>query len=75
MFRWSIPLIRQKLILKFHLKKIDVLTLRIYFKNVLSEESVKLCYLVVFNIIVIYIFSKNFIAIHQVSQKIQIFTS
>ena len=49
--------------------------LRIYFKNVLSEECVKLCYLVIFNIIVSHIFPINFIKIHQVFQKIWISSS
>ena len=40
----------------------------------LSEESVKLCFLVTFNIIVSYIFPENFIEIHHVSQKMRIFT-
>ena len=41
----------------------------------LSEEKVKLCFLVTFNMIINYVFSENFIEIHQVSQKIRIFTS
>ena len=40
----------------------------------LSEESVKLCFLISFNIIVSYIFPKNFMEIHQVFQKIWILT-
>ena len=40
-----------------------------------SEENVKLCFLVTFNIIIICIFPENFIEIHQVSQGILIFTS
>ena len=43
--------------------------------NRLSEESVKLYFLVTFNIILSYIFSESFIAIYQVSQKILICTS
>ena len=39
-----------------------------------SEENVKLCFLVTFNIIIICIFPENFIEI-QVSQGILIFTS
>ena len=56
-------LIRQKLILKFYLKN-----LRLNLKNIL--KSVKLCFLVNFDIIINYIFPKNVIEIHQVSQKI-----
>ena len=54
-------LIQQKLILKFHLKKILTLTQEYIFKNILSAESVKLCFLVTFNIIVSYSFSENVI--------------
>ena len=41
----------------------------------MSQESVKLCFLVTSNIIICYTFPENFIEIHQVSQKILIFTS
>ena len=54
-------LIQQKLILKFHLKKILTLTQEYIFKNILSAESVKFCFLVTFNIIVSYSFSENVI--------------
>ena len=36
----------------------------------LSEENVKFCFLVTFNVIISLIFPGNFIEIHQVSQKI-----
>ena len=41
----------------------------------MSKESLKLCFLVTFNIIISYIFPDNFTEIHQVPQKIWIFTS
>ena len=44
------------------------------FKDILSEESEKLCFLVPFSIIN-YICPKNFIGIHQATQKIWVFTS
>ena len=39
----------------------------------LSEESVKLCFLVTFNIIISYILPKNFIEIYQVSEDINFY--
>ena len=39
-------------------------------KNILSEESVKLCFLVTFNMIISDIFPRNFHEIHQVSHNI-----
>ena len=41
---------------------------------ILSEEGVRVCFLVTFNIMC-YNFPENFIEIHQVSQKLGIFTS
>ena len=69
-------LIRQKRILKFHSKnkKNPHINPKNISKIVLSEESVKLCFVVTFNIIS-YIFLKNFIEIHEVCPKIWIFTS
>ena len=40
-----------------------------------SEESTKLCFLLLLIVIISSIFPKNFVEIYQVSQKIQIFTS
>ena len=63
--------------MKFHLKKIHAITLRINKseKMILSEEGVKVCFLVTFNSIICYNFPEIFIEIHQVSQKLWIFTS
>ena len=36
----------------------------------MSEESVSLCFLVTFNIIINYIFTKKFIETHLISQEI-----
>ena len=67
--------IQQKLILKFYLKKNWSFDPKnIFQKNTLSEESVKLCFLVTFNIIRSYIFLKKFVEIHPVFQKIWIVT-
>ena len=53
-------------------KKIHAVTLGIYFKNILSKESVNLCFSV---IIISYLFPENFIEMYQVSQKTLIFAS
>ena len=42
-------------------------------KNILSEESVKLCFLVTFNIIVSYIFPENLTEILEVSRDINFY--
>ena len=65
--------IRQKLILKFHSKKMQALTLRIYFKKYTVWWECKAFFLVFFYIIS-YIFLENVIKIHQVSQEIWVFT-
>ena len=64
------------LILKFRLKKRNPRhnSKNVFSRNILSEES-KALFSVTVNIIISYIFSENFIEIHQVSQKIWIFTS
>ena len=43
------------------------------FKNVLSNEKVKLCFFATFNIIRSHVFAKNFIETRQVAQKIWTF--
>ena len=43
-FKQNERLIWQKLTLKFHSQKIHDLTLKRYFKKLLSAESVKLCF-------------------------------
>ena len=53
------------------LRKIHALTSKI----ILSEEKLQLFFTVTFNIIISYIFPKNFIEIHQVSQNVLIFIS
>ena len=50
-----------------------LILMNIFQKNILSEEC-KALFLVSFNIIISYIFPENFIQIHQVSQKILVFT-
>ena len=48
-------------------KKNHLLTLRIYIKNILSEESVNLHILITFTVIVSCISPESFIEIHEVS--------
>ena len=38
-------------------------------KNILPEESLRLCFSLTFNIIISYIFLRNFVEIHQISQN------
>ena len=64
-------LIWQKLIMKFHSKKIHTLILRIDFKKYIIWRKCKALFFSHFlNIIISYIFPRNFIEIHQVSWKI-----